>query len=594
MGRIAALARPYRPQLLGAVALWLVASSSFLVLPLGIRGLVDTAFARTGRGALDRLALGLLGVFVAQAGVSFAASYLLSWTGERIVADFRRRIYAHLHRLSLRFFDDEPSGGLTARLTSDVESVRTAITGAMSELLTVGLRVAGSAVLLVLLSWRLGLMILVVIPAAAFATRALGERIRLLSRGAQDRLADTAAIADETLSSMRLVAAFARGPYEVGRYGEAVDALFTASRRRDVARAALSSVIVFLFFAPIAGIFWFGALEVMRGRLTPGDLVASFFYATNVSQGIGFLANIFGAFSSAAGASERVFEILDTEPEIEDAPGAVPLPPVRGRVRFEGVTFGYDPRMPVLQEIDLEVAPGETLALVGPSGAGKTTLLGLIPRFREPVAGRVTIDGHDLRAVRLLSLREQVAVVSQDVQLFNSSIRENIRYGRLDATDAEVEQAARDANAHDFVASLADGYETVVGERGMKLSGGQRQRIAIARALLKAAPILLLDEATSALDSESEMLVQQALQRLMRGRTSVVVAHRLATVRDADRIVVLERGRVVEVGTHEELTARRGLYSRLAARQFMETNDERTAARGRRAQPEREPDLATA
>ena len=568
MRRIFALGRPYRLQLCGAISLWMVASATFLLVPLGLRGLVDVAFVQENRTVLNRLALGLLVLFVVQAVVSFFASYLLSWTGERIVADFRKRIYAHLQSLSLRFFNDARTGTLTSRLTSDVETVRTAVTGTLSDLLTVGLRVVGSAALLVLISWRLAALILVVIPAAALLTRQLGERLRVLSRDVQDRLAHTASVAEETLSCIRVVMAFARNGYETARYGASVEQHFDAALRRTWLQAIFSAVVVFLFFAPTAAIFWFGGLEVIAGRLTPGDLVASFFYATNLSQGIGFLATVYGTFSTAAGASERLFELLEVRPDTADAPGAAPLPPVGGRVRFEGVTFGYDPAAPVLRGVNFEVAPGEVVAVVGPSGAGKTTLLSLISRFYDPDTGRILIDGHDVRAVQLRSLREQIAVVSQDVQLFNDTVRENIRYGRLEASDAEVEEAARAANAHAFILALPDGYGTVVGERGVKLSGGQRQRIAIARALLKQAPILLLDEATSALDSESETLVKQALERLLRGRTALVVAHRLATVRDADRILVVEDGRVVEEGTHAHLAGQRGLYSRLAARQF--------------------------
>lgn len=566
--RVAELARPYRGRLAAAVALWLVAASAFLVLPLGVRGLVDSAFTRADRGLLNRMAIGLFLLFVVQAAVSFCASYLLSWTGERMVADFRKRIYAHLQSLSLRFFADERTGSLTARLTSDVEAVRAAVTGALAELLTTGLKLAGSAVLLVLISWRLSLLILLMIPAASLITQAMGGRLRGRSRRVQDRLADATAVAEEGLSSVRLVTAFGRNSYETRRYADAVERLFEAVRQRDVLKALFSAVILLLFFAPIAAIFWFGGLEVIAGRLTPGDLIASFFYASNVSQGVGTLASIYAVFSSASGAAERVWEILDTRPEVEDAPDAVELTAVRGHLRLEGVSFAYDAAAPVLRGVELEVAPGEVVALVGPSGAGKTTLLGLIPRFFDPVEGCVRVDGHDLRTVRLASLREQVALVSQEVQLFNDTVRENIRYGRLDATDDEVAEAARAANAHGFVTALPGGYDAPVGERGVKLSGGQRQRISIARALLRGAPILLLDEATSSMDSESEALVKDALARLMAGRTSLVVAHRLATVRDAHRILVMEGGRIVEMGTHEELARSRGLYSRLAERQF--------------------------
>jgi subfamily B ATP-binding cassette protein MsbA len=323
-----------------------------------------------------------------------------------------------------------------------------------------------------------------------------------------------------------------------------------------------------LFFAALVGIFWYGGIEVLAGRLTEGDLVAFIFYAFNIARSVSGMSQLYSTFNSAAGATERLFDLLDTAPALQDAPDAIELPPVDGRVRFEDVTFAYDEGRPVLKDINLDVAPGETVALVGPSGAGKSTLVSLIPRFYDPQQGRVTVDGHDLRRVTRQSLRDQIAAVSQEVHLFNATIRENIRYGRLDASDEAIEEAARAANAHDFIVDLPSGYDAEVGERGVKLSGGQRQRVAIARALLRDARLLLLDEATSSLDSASEALVQEALGRLVEGRTTFVIAHRLSTVQDADRLVVLDEGRIVQRGTHAELMQEGGLYRRLASYQF--------------------------
>jgi subfamily B ATP-binding cassette protein MsbA len=367
---------------------------------------------------------------------------------------------------------------------------------------------------------------------------------------------------------MRVVKAFARSGYEVGRYEDAVEELFGTSRRRVLISSLFTASVGLLFFAALVGIFWYGGLEVLAGRLTEGDLVAFIFYAFNIARSVGGMSRLYSTFNSAAGATERLFELLDTTPDLQDAPDAVVLDDVQGRVAFEDVTFAYDEGHPVLHDIDLEVESGETVALVGPSGAGKSTLVSLIPRFYDPQAGRVTVDGHDLRQVTRQSLRDHIAAVAQEVHLFNASIQENIRYGRLDADDAAVEEAARAANAHDFIVDLPDGYDAAVGERGVKLSGGQRQRVAIARALLRDARLLLLDEATSSLDSASEALVQEALERLMAGRTTFIIAHRLSTVQAADRIVVLDEGRIVQTGTHDALVQRDGLYRDLASYQF--------------------------
>jgi subfamily B ATP-binding cassette protein MsbA len=421
---------------------------------------------------------------------------------------------------------------------------------------------------MVVLNWRLSLIIFLVVPAVTGFAVYFGRKVRQLARRIQDRLADTTAVAEEAISAMRVVKAFARSGYEVERYETAVEDLFGTSRRRVLVSSLFSASVGLLFFAALVGIFWYGGLEVLAGRLTEGDLVAFIFYAFNIARSVGGMSRLYSTFNSAAGATERLFELLDTTPDLQDAPDAVVLDDVAGRVGFEDVTFAYDEGRPVLHDIQLEVEPGETVALVGPSGAGKSTLVSLIPRFYDPQAGRVTVDGHDLRRVTRQSLREHIAAVSQEVHLFNASIRENIRYGRLDADDAAVEEAARAANAHDFIVDLPDGYDAEVGERGVKLSGGQRQRVAIARALLRDARLLLLDEATSSLDSASEALVQEALERLMTGRTTFIIAHRLSTVQAADRIVVLDDGRIVQTGTHDALVQRDGLYRDLASYQF--------------------------
>jgi len=566
--RIFRFAYPYRYRLAAALLLTIVGSAVGLVVPLGLRELVDAVFEEANRDLLDWLTLALIVLFLARAAASFGGRYLLGWTGERVVADLRKRIYRHLHRQSLRFFSNNRTGDLTSRLTNDVSSVRGAVTNALSDLLNQSLSLIGSVVLMVVLNWRLSLIIFLVVPAVSVFAVYFGRKIRTLARNIQDRLADATAVAEEALAAVRVVKAFARSGYEVGRYNQAIEELFEESRYQVFVSALFSAVVGLLFFGALVAIFWYGGIEVLAGRLTTGDLVAFVFYAFNIARSVGGLSRLYGTFNGAAGATERLFELLETEPDIQDAADAEPLPRLEGRVRFEDVTFAYDEGHPVLRDLTVEVEPGETVALVGPSGAGKSTFVSLLPRFYDPQAGRITVDGHDLRRVTLQSLREQIAAVSQEVHLFNTSIRANIRYGRLDASDEAVVEAARAANAHDFIVDLPDGYEAEVGERGVKLSGGQRQRVAIARALLRDARLLLLDEATSSLDSASESLVQDALERLMDGRTTFIIAHRLSTVQTADRILVLDEGRIVQTGTHDALVQRDGLYRDLASYQF--------------------------
>lgn len=569
--RILFLSRPYRARLYLAIALTALGSMVWLVVPLGLRQLLDAVFEDADRSMLNLLTLGLLGLFLVQGLLGFSGTYLLGWTGARVVADLRRSVFEHLNRLGLRFFAEQRTGDLTSRLTNDVGSVRDAVTNALVDLLTQTLSLVGSVALMLALNWRLTTIVFLVVPAVTLAARLFGLKIRKLARQVQDHLGETTAIAEETIQAIRVVKAFVREPYEIRRYNTAVEDLFETSRRRVWISAIFGTSIGILFLTALVGIFWFGGTEVLAGRLSAGDLVAFIFYAFNIARSVGGMTRLYGTFNSAAGASERIFELLDQAPEIVEKSGAVSIPRVVGAVSLEGIGFSYTEGQPVLQNVAFQVAPGQTIALVGPSGAGKTTLLNLIPRFYDPSVGRILIDGTDLRSVTVQSLRKQIAVVPQEIHLFNTSIRENIRYGRLDASDADIEAAAQAANAHSFIASMPGGFDTEIGERGLKLSGGQRQRLAIARAILKDARILLLDEATSSLDSASEAQVQEALERLMDGRTTFIIAHRLATVQHADNILVFDKGRLVETGTHDELTARDGLYRSLAALQFNET-----------------------
>ncbi len=576
LGRLFEIARPYRGRFLLAMAFTLVGSMLWLIVPLGLRELLDAVFEAGDRRMLNLLAFGLISLFLVQVVLGFLGSYWLEWIGEKLITDLRRQLYAHLQRLGLRFFSEQRLGDITSRLTNDVASVRTAATSSIVEALTQVISLVGSVGLMVVLNWRLSLAIFITVPVVSLATRYYGDKIRKLSRTVQDRLADTTAVAEEALAAVRVVKSFAREPYEIGRYNAATDILFDTSRKRALLSNLFWSTIGLLFMSVMIGIFWYGGVEVLNGRLTAGDLVAFIFYAFNIARSVGGMSRLYTAFNTAAGASERIFELLDEAPEVSDAPDATEMPTIRGEVRFDSVGFRYSDDARVLHGLSFTAAPGEVVALVGPSGAGKTTLMNLIPRFYDVSEGRILIDGHDLRDVTQESLRAQIALVPQDVHLFGTSILENIRYGRLDATDEEVMAAARDANADSFIRGFTDGYASTVGERGVKLSGGQRQRIAIARAILRDPKILLLDEATSALDSESEAAVQAALERLMVGRTTFIIAHRLSTVRHAHRIVVMDGGRIVQTGTHEALIKESGLYQRLHELQFREARPDAT------------------
>jgi subfamily B ATP-binding cassette protein MsbA len=566
--RIFGYALPYRGRLISALVAAMLGSLLWLAIPLGLRELIDAVFDQGDRQLLNMLTLGLIVLFVIQTVLGFAGSYILDWIGERIITDLRMKLYKHLHRLGLRFYSGQRLGEITSRLTNDVASVRNAATGTLAEALTQTIGLVGSVGLMVVLNWRLSLVIFVTVPVISLATRYFGSKIRTLSRLVQDRLADTTAVAEETLGAIRAVKSFAREPYEIDRYNDSTEILFNTARKRVLLSNLFWSSVGIVFMMTMILIFWFGGTEVLAGRLTAGDLVAFIFYAFNIARSVGGMSRIYTTFNTAAGASERIFDLLDQIPEIDDDKDAIEIPDITGRIEFSNVSFAYELSQPILHNISINAEPGEVIALVGPSGAGKTTLLNLIPRFYDVDSGGIFIDGYDIRRVTQKSLRHQIAVVPQEVHLFGTSILENIRYGRLDASMDDVTSAAIAAQAHEFIMEAPDGYNSMVGERGVKLSGGQRQRIAIARAILKNPKILLLDEATSSLDSESEAAVQKALDHLMKNRTSFIIAHRLSTVRNADRILVLDKGSIVESGTHETLIMANGLYKRLYDIQF--------------------------
>jgi subfamily B ATP-binding cassette protein MsbA len=564
--RLLALLRPYTPRLLLAAVALLVAGVLGLFLPLAVRQLVDTATGAQAGIPLDEIALALLGLFLVQAGFNFAQSYLLGWVGERLVTDFRQRIYAHLLRLPVPYFNERRTGEVLSRVTNDVSLIRGALTNGLLNVLQQVVTIAGGLTLAVLLSWQLALAAVLVAPPTFVLASLIGRRLRRLTTQTQAQLGEATALLEETVAGVRIVKAFAREPYETGRYRRAGERRFASGVATVRARAGLQAGVGLLAFTGVTAVIWFGSRLVLAGELSPGSLVAFLLYLMMVVGPANGLASYYGQVQEALGAATRLFEILDETPEPLEAPDALTLPAPRGELAFEAVRFGYQPVRPVLRDVSFTAAPGRVVALVGPSGAGKTTLVNLVPRFFDPDAGRIALDGVDLRRLHLRWLRERIAVVPQEPILFADTIRANIAYGRLEAGDAEIEAAARAANAAEFIEVLPDSYATVVGERGVKLSMGQRQRIAIARAILRDPLLLILDEATSSLDNESEALVQEALDRLLRGRTTLVIAHRLSTIESADLILVLDRGRIVEAGAHADLLARRGRYWRLARR----------------------------
>ncbi|HMV65261.1 MAG TPA: ABC transporter transmembrane domain-containing protein [Myxococcota bacterium] len=568
-GRLAELARPEARLLAAAVGALLVSSGMALAYPAAIREIVDVVTSTGDRARLDAAVVLLVVMFLVQAVFGLLRAWLFTLAGERVVTRLRQQLYEAIIRQDIAFFDEVRTGELTNRLASDTAVLQNTVTVNISMLLRFTAQVIGGIGLLAWMSPTLTGLTMLIVPVVAVGATVFGRTIRGLSKEVQDALARSTEVAEESLSGVRTVRAFAAEGAEIARYGTANQHSYELAARRAFAYGAFQGVAGFAGYVAIAIVVWYGGRMVIDGAMTFGDLTAFLLYTLMVAMSLGALAGLWGDFMRAFGASERVFELIDRRPSIEGPKGEA-LGAVEGRVELDAVRFRYParPDVDVLRGVSLRVSPGEVVAVCGPSGAGKSTIASMLLRFYDPDAGVVRLDGRDLRELDPDAVRRHIGIVSQEPILFATSIADNIRYGRPEATDAEVEAAARAANADVFIRAFPDGYGTLVGERGVRLSGGQKQRVAIARALLKDPRILVLDEATSALDAENEHLVQEALDRLMRGRTTIVIAHRLSTIQGADRVVVLDGGEVVEEGSHAELVRRDGLYRRLVERQF--------------------------
>lgn len=554
---------PYWRRGVAAILAMILGALTTLAVPWIIRNIIDEVLAAKNLVALNWIALGILVLFFLRGVFSYIQGYLMSYIANRVIIDIRNEVYARVQRLSLRFFDTRKTGSLMSRLTNDIGALQTAIVDNFVNIVKESVILIGSLVGMVILHWRLTLLCIIIVPLVSITIKYFGRKLKKSGHMMQERIADVTSHLQETIGGIRVVKSFFREDYEIARFRQINQASFGAAMKAARQSSQLSPVVEFIAAIAVTAIIWYGGWSVIDGELTAGELIAFLIYAINLANPVRRLSALYGDIQRSMAAGERVFALLDETPDIREKADAIALPVLRGDVVFDAVHFRYEPSKEVLSGISFHAEPGQKIALVGPSGSGKSTIANLIPRFYDVTDGAIRIDGHDVRDVTLASLREQIGIVPQDTALFNTTIEENIRYGRLDATDEEVAAAVRAANAEEFVRQLPQGLQTPIGDRGLVLSGGQRQRIAIARALLKDPRILILDEATSALDTESEQLVQAALERLMIGRTAFIIAHRLTTIQEADHILVIDRGRIVESGTHQSLLALHGMYYNL-------------------------------